>query len=213
MRSEEVDKAADGQLDDLYFSVDIESSGLVPLFHSMYSVGVAAIRGDEIIGTFERNLHVLDPFKRDPDTTEFWNKFPAAWEAHRKGILSQPADAFRELGIWIDEIKKPSEIPVFLAYPATFDFAWCLQYGQAFAPSYWKFAYAGFDMQSYAACLLNIPFSRARGKNWPKKWTNHTSHHSHVALEDSIEQAKTFIQMRKSRQQLQETLTTHLQLL
>jgi hypothetical protein len=205
-RFEDQEAAARGELADLYFSVDMEASGPVPLYHSMYSFGVAAIRGDEIIGTFERNLFTLNPYVVDPETNLFWNEFPKAWEAHRSGILHPPATAMRELGEWVSSIKLVREIPVFLAYPATFDFSWMMAYGMKFAPDYWEFAYAGFDMQSYAACLLNLPFSQARGKNWPERWTNHTKTHTHVALQDAIEQAKDFIEMRNSRQDLQKTL-------
>jgi len=196
-RFEIQEKAAAGEIQDLYFSVDIETSGLVPLHNSMFSIGAVAIHGDEIISSFTRNLEVLDPFNFDYDTRLWWQNYPDAWIAHRMLPIVAPNVVFTDFGLWIDSVLQPNEIPVFLAYPATFDFSWCLAYGTKFAPELWKFAFAGFDMQSYAAALLNVPFSQARAKNWPKEWRAGTSTHTHIALDDAIEQAKQFIEMRK----------------
>lgn len=195
-------------MSDLYFSVDVETSGPTPLYHSMFSIGVAVIREDKIVSEFTRNLQVLDPYVLEDEpipgyisTKRFWETYPDAWKAHRSGTLYTPEKAFSDLGVWVDEVRQLGELPVFLAYPATFDFAWCLAYGRKFASRDWKFGFSGFCMQSFAAAILNVPFSQARSKNWPRAWKSHTSSHTHIAVQDAVEQAKTFIEMRKSLQQ------------
>src|ERR1044071_4398386 len=86
-RDKKQDTASQGEKMDLYFSVDIETTGLIPVKHSILSLGAAAIRGDEIVSTFEVNI------KQQPGTVfqeaengmdgnlDFWAKFPEAYAA------------------------------------------------------------------------------------------------------------------------------------
>jgi DNA polymerase III alpha subunit (gram-positive type) len=197
----------DNAKQDLYFSVDIETTGLIPVKHSILSLGACAIRDDEIFGQFERNIlpqpgTVMDGedgsnVEAGFDTTKaFWDKFPAAFAATQVNQVPVK-QAFQEFGSWVKELVRPNEYPIFLAYPATFDFTFCSVLCNLYCPEAWPFGFAAFDMQSYAAALLNVPFSQARAKNWPKEWTKVAGRHEHIALSDAIGQAKSFIAMRK----------------
>jgi DNA polymerase III alpha subunit (gram-positive type) len=201
------DTVIETQKKDLYFSVDVETTGLIPVKHSILSLGAVAIRNDEILGEFERNIFpqpeaVWQPAEYGLDSNEeFWNKFPEAFQATLVNQVDVK-DAFVDFGNWVRGLTRPNEYPVFLAYPATFDFTFCSVLCNIYCPESWLFGFAGFDMQSYAAALLGVPFSQARAKNWPKFWTKVAGRHEHVALSDAIGQAKTFIEMRKYAQQL-----------
>lgn len=191
---------------DLYFSVDVETLGLIPVRNSLISLGAAVIRDDEIIDTFSRNVteqpgtiwggaeEAMDPGMLT--IREFWLKFPEAYKATQVRPIDVTA-AFMEFGTWVRSHVRSSEYPIFLAYPATFDFTFCSVLCNLHCPEYWPFGFAAFDMQSYAAAILNVSFSQARSKNWPKQWRSHTRTHTHIAVDDAIEQAKTFIEMRK----------------
>lgn len=194
-RELEREQAANGEKHDLYFSVDVETSGFVPMYHSMFSFGAAVVRGDEIVGTFERNLDVLNPFIQDIDNRRFWDEHPVAWQSHRKNIVKLPT-AMSEFHQWVKSVSRSDEVPVFLAYPAAFDFAWMMGYGERFSPVNYPFGHAALCMQSYAAALLNVPFSQARQKNWPNAWQRHMRH-THIALNDAMDQAKAFIEMQR----------------
>ncbi len=54
---------------ELYFSVDIESDGPIPIRNSMLSFGAAAFTEDgELVGKFTRNLELLPGATQDPKT-------------------------------------------------------------------------------------------------------------------------------------------------
>ena len=195
-REAEREAAMRGERKDLYFSVDVETSGLVPMYHSMYSFGVVAIRDGEIVDTFEHNLEPLNPFVRDNDNIRFWKEHQAAWEAHRRFPILKPNVAFNELHEWVRYTTQSDEVPVFVAYPAAFDFGWMEQYGDRFSPDNYPFGHSAFCMQSMAATILNVPFSQAREKNWPEAWRKEMSH-THIALNDALDQARVFILMQK----------------
>jgi DNA polymerase III alpha subunit (gram-positive type) len=191
-----------------FFSVDIESTGLIPIRNSMLSIGAVAIRDNEIIDTFTYNIEELPFAVWDESTLEFWRKFPAALEAAKINPKS-PRFVFTEFGKWVRGTTRKDEIPVFIAYPVTFDFTFCSIYGNTFAPDYWPFGFAGLEMQSTAAAVLNVPFNQARAKNWPKSWTKDTGRHPHIALPDAIQQAKAFINMNKHLKSMHDSLEAY----
>ena len=175
--------------EEIYISTDIETDGPCPGLNSMLSFGSAAfLRTGKMIGTFSRNLEQLPEARPDPDTTAWWLKFPAAWdECRRDPVL--PVVAMHEYVLWLGSFK---QCPVFLAYPAGFDYTFMNYYLHRFATN--PFPFSALDIKTYAAALLKQPFYETTKKKLPKEWFG-TQRHTHVALDDAIEQGELFMAM------------------
>ncbi len=190
---------------ELYISVDIETDGPVPGLHSMLSIGAAAIRDGEIVSTFSVNLDRLPNSEQDSDTMlDFWARFPAAYKATRVDTV-HPSTALVRFCLWIKNLKEPDEIPVFIAYPITYDFSWMFYYGMNFARKQWwdVFNFQGMDIKSYAMATMGTMYSYSDKSHWPHSWKTKTNNNIHVALDDAIEQANQFIAMSQANAILQ----------
>ncbi len=187
----------------------MEADGPVPGLHSMLSFGAAAVRGEEIVGTFTRNLF-LTGTKTDPDTMDFWAKFPDAYKATRTDIM-HPEFAFYQLCSWVKQLKTADEIPVFVAFPAGFDFSLMYYYGMTYARRDWwdTFGFQALDIKTRAADVMNKMYNYSGKKYWPKEWKVKGTH-THIALNDAIEQAKQFIKINKSLAQLHADATKYI---
>src|ERR1700722_9705037 len=104
---------------EIYISTDVETDGPIPGPHSMLSFGSAAYTADKtLVATFSANLDTLDGAFPDPKTAAWWATQPEAWEACRKNLESPKAAMLR----YVTWIKSLPGKPVFVAYPAGFDF-------------------------------------------------------------------------------------------
>jgi hypothetical protein len=83
--------------------------------------------------------------------------------------------------------------PVFVAYPVAFDFAFVYWYLMRFAGEN-PFGYRAVDVRSYAMAVLKADYSRSAKRNMPKEWFDSLPH-THVALDDAIEQGALFCNM------------------
>jgi hypothetical protein len=179
---------------EIYFSTDVETDGPIPGPHSMLSFASAAYRADKtLLGTFSANLETLPGAQGHPKTMEWWRTQPAAWEACRKN-LEAPEAAMRRYVAWIDGL---GGRPVFVAYPAGFDFLFVYWYLMRFAGES-PFSFSALDIKSYAMAALNTSYRDATKKNFPKSWFD-PSPHTHVALDDAIEQGALFCNMLAAR--------------
>jgi hypothetical protein len=55
-------------------------------------------------------------------------------------------------------------------------------------------------MKSYAMALMGTEFRKSTKRNMPKRWFS-KSPHTHVALDDAIEQGHLFMSMLKERRE------------
>ena len=179
-------------MSEIFFSTDIESDGPIPGIYSMLSFASAAFNeAGEMIGTFSRNLELIPGAIQNADTMEFWSKNSAAYAATRFDVRD-PKEAMTEYVAWIKSFKGT---PVFVAYPAGFDFMFVYWYLIAFAHES-PFSFSALDMKTYAMAKLDIPYRKAIKKNFPKHWFSDTKH-DHIAINDAIEQGELFMNMRK----------------
>src|SRR5262245_43577038 len=115
---------------EIYVSTDVESDGPIPGPHSMLSFASAAYRSDKtLVGTFEANLTLLPGAQGDPKTMAWWSGQPDAWAACRAN-LRDPAEVMPKYVAWLKSL--PGK-PVFVAYPAAFDFMFVYWYMIRFA--------------------------------------------------------------------------------
>ena len=172
---------------EIYVSTDIECDGLVPGLHSMLSLGSAAFSAEgEQLATYGANLEALPDCEPLPQTMEWWRSFPEAWAKCREN--PRPAEeVMPEYAAWVKAL--PGR-PVFVGYPAAFDFAFVTYYLGRFAREA-PFGFAALDIKSYAMALTRGSFFGTTKESLPSSWTGE-SPHTHVALDDAMEQGELF---------------------
>ncbi len=118
---------------EIYISVDIEADGRAPGLSSMLSFGAAAYRLDKtLVGTFSRNLELLPDARPEAKIMkEFWEGNPDAWQKARKDA-EPPEKAIPEFVAWVRQISGDMR-PIFVGYPASYDFKWIDYYCIRFA--------------------------------------------------------------------------------
>jgi hypothetical protein len=182
---------------EVYVSVDIEADGPIPGPHSMLSLGAAAFAIDRAtppavtaVGTWSANLETLEGAAGDPRTMAWWKSQPAAWAACRTD-LQAPAAAMASFAGWLAAL--PGR-PVFVAYPAGFDFTFVYWYLVRFTGAS-PFSHAALDMKTLAMALLGTTFRDTSKRSFPSRWLPAGKPHTHVALDDAIEQGDIFCAM------------------
>ena len=178
---------------EIYFSTDIETDGPIPGPHSMLSFGSAAFTpGGYMMGSFSANLKTLPGAKPDPKTAEWWKSQPQAWAACREDV-QDPADAMVAYVDWVKTLSGTGK-PVFVAFPAGFDFTFMYWYLIKFAGES-PFSFSALDGKTYAMALLKKGYRQSTKRNYPKAWFPSKSNHTHIALDDAIEQGRIFCNM------------------
>ena len=177
---------------EIYVSTDVEADGPIPGPHSMLSFGSAAFSPEgKLIDTFSANLELLDGAEGHPSTMKWWKTQPEAWEACRKD-LEDPAQAMANYEKWLKAL--PGK-PVFVGYPVCYDFMFVYWYLMKFR-DYSPFSHSGLDMKTYAFSMLKKGYRKSTKRYMPKKWIP-KSKHTHVALDDAVEQGELFFNMLK----------------
>ena len=175
---------------EVYFSTDIETDGPIPGPHSMLSLGSAAFSGSgAVLGTFEVNFETLPGAIGEKGTMDWWSSQGDAYSKTRVDI--QPP----EVGIkkFVDWVRTFEGSPVFVGYPATFDFMFVYYYIIKFlGPETSPFSFSALDIKSFAMARLGSTFRGTTKRNMPRHWFRDTGSHTHVAIEDAIEQGHLF---------------------
>jgi len=175
---------------EIYVSTDVEADGPIPGPHSMLSFASAAYLADKtLLGTFTANLEQLPDATPHPKTMEFWQSNSQAWNASRTDC-KQPAEAMTSYVQWLKAL--PGK-PVFVGYPASYDFMFVYWYLMRFAGES-PFSHSALDIKTFAMALLKSDYREASKRNMPKRWFDELPH-SHVALDDAIEQGALFCNM------------------
>jgi hypothetical protein len=153
-------------MSEIYISADIEADGPIPGPHSMLSFGSAAYTPEgKLVSTFSANLDTLEGAAPHPKTTKWWDTKPEAWAACRKD-LQRPEVAMRAYVEWIKTLKGR---PVFVAFPAGFDFLFIYWYLIRFAGES-PFSHSALDMKTYAMAILKTEYRQSTKRNFPKQW-------------------------------------------
>jgi hypothetical protein len=185
-----IDTKGGRRLTEIYVSTDVETDGPIPGPHSMLSFASAAFQADgSMVDTFSRNLELLPGAQGHPSTMEWWRKNPEAWEACRANPV-KPEKAMPEYVAWLGKLR---ERPVFVAYPAGFDFLFVYWYLMQFT-GHSPFSFSALDIKTYAMAMLKIGYREATKRSMPRRWFS-ARRHSHVALDDAIEQGELFCRM------------------
>jgi hypothetical protein len=173
-----------------YISTDVESDGPIPGPHSMLSFASAAFLPDKtLVSTFEANLETLPGASGHPETLEWWEAHPEAWETCRTRVRSA-AVVMPEYCSWLEEL--PGR-PVLVAYPAGFDFMFVYWYLMKFV-GHSPFSHSALDIKTFAMVLMGSEYRESGKQNMPDHWQPRRRH-THVALDDAIEQGELFCNM------------------
>ncbi len=175
---------------EIYISTDVESDGPIPGPHSMLSFASAAyLPNKTLVSTFAANLETLPGASGHPETLVWWQTQPAAWAACRKDLQS-PRVAMKNYLAWL---KTLPGTPVFVAYPAAYDFMFVYWYLIKFTGES-PFLHSALDVKTYAMALLKKEYRESTKDAMPKRWFD-TLPHTHLALDDAIEQGALFCNM------------------
>jgi hypothetical protein len=180
---------------EIYVSTDIEADGPIPGPHSMLSFGSAAFTAEgKRVGTFSANLALLDGARGEEKTMTWWQSQPEAWAACRADPRD-PAEVMPEYVAWLKAL--PGK-PVFVAYPAAYDFLFVYWYLIRFAGES-PFSHSALDIKTFAMALLGKEYREATKRNMPREWFGKLPH-THVALDDAIGQGVLFCNMLAERE-------------
>ena len=177
-------------MSEVYVSTDVETDGPIPGPHSMLSFASAVFLPDKtLVDTFTANLHTLPGATADAATMSWWRQHPDKWAATRAD-LQDPEAAMRR---YVDWIHKLPGRPVFVAYPAGFDFLFVYWYLMRFVGES-PFSFSALDIKTYAMALLKTEYRESVKRNMPRRWFE-AQRHTHVALDDALEQGLLFCNM------------------
>ncbi len=175
---------------EIYVSTDVEADGPIPGPHSMLSFGSAAYLADKtLVATFSANLETLPGASGHPATMAWWAKNQPAWDACRVDCQA-PEVAMLNYVAWLKAL--PGR-PVFVGYPAAYDFLFVYWYLMRFAGES-PFSHSALDIKTFAMALLKTPYRDTTKHHMPRAWFDKLSH-THVALDDALEQGALFCNM------------------
>jgi hypothetical protein len=175
---------------EIYVSTDVETDGPIPGPNSMLSFASAAYTADKIlVGTFEVNLETLPGAEGDAETMAWWQSEPEAWKACRENP-QPPEEAMNNYLAWLKSL--PGR-PVFVAYPAAFDFSFIFWYLIRFTGES-PFSHSALDIKTFAMAMMKTPYRQTAKRTMPRRWFDPLPH-THRALDDAIEQGALFCNM------------------
>ena len=178
-------------MSEIYVSTDVEADGPIPGPHSMLSFGSAAYTAEKhLVDTFTANLELLPDAKPDPDTQEWWKGRPEAYNATRTDTEA-PEVAMQRYVEWLKQL--PGK-PVFVSYPAGFDFTFVYWYLIRFT-GHSPFSFSAIDIKSYAMAMMRTEYRQSAKRSMPRRWFDADLPHTHHALDDALEQGALFCNM------------------
>jgi len=180
--------------DEVFFSIDIETDGPIPLQNSLLSLGCAAFSPNgKLIDTFEVNLSPMEGAVQDPSTMEFWSRNQEAWN-HSTQNQIDPTEGMTRFKDWV-HTTAGGKLRTAVCFPSGFDFTFVYVYFVKLGvPS--PFSFSCIDVKSYASAVRQSAYSRAGKRYWPGRWFDKGLPHTHKAIDDAIEQGLSFIKMR-----------------
>jgi len=169
--------------EEVYVSVDVETSGPIPGEYSMLSLG-AAVVGDAS-KTFYRE------FK--PITDRY---VPEALQVSGLSLEKlketgyEPIAAMQDFESWVSSVSNDMR-PVFTAFNATFDWMFVSYYFHRFLGRN-PFGISGLDIKAYYMGKFGTSWGETAKKRLGKRFLPSSHKHTHNALDDAIEQAEIF---------------------
>lgn len=188
---------------EIYLSIDVEADGPIPGPYSMLSFGIAAFSIEKVLlGTFTRNLELLAGATQHPRVMQWWRSSSAlrsAYERTREDV--QPVrESMLACDAWVSSLKAYGK-PCAVGAPAAYDYGawlyWYLAYAVGDVP---ELGFSALDLKSFAMGRLSGTRYRSLGKGtYPPEWFDPETPHTHVALDDAIEQGTIIVNAIRDR--------------
>jgi hypothetical protein len=194
---------------EFYVSVDLEATGPIPGDYSMSSFGAFVAGARTRSGSYVRFNH------RNDEWTKFYAELKPITdnfipEAIQVGLLEgftgedptgerhlqwmkdhgqDPKTVMADFAVWVlDAMARLSARPIFVAYPASFDWLFMYWYLVHFGVNS-PFGFSGVrDIKEMYATKANVPLSKATKRFMPKHLLKTDVAHTHHALDDAIGQ-------------------------
>jgi hypothetical protein len=188
---------------EIYLSVDVEADGPIPGPYSMLSFGIAAFSIDKVLlATFTRNLELLPGAAQHPRVMAWWQSsgtLRAAYQRTREDL--QPVrESMLACDAWVQSLKAYGK-PCAVGAPAAYDYGawlyWYLAYAVGDVP---ELGFSALDLKSFALGRLPGTRYRSLGKGtYPPEWFDPQTPHTHIALDDAIEQGTIMVNAIRER--------------
>lgn len=181
---------------ELYISIDVETDGPIPGPHSMLSLGAAAFDAErKLHSTFTCNLEPLEGAAPHPETAAWWEtQSKHVYDACRTNPLPTMR-AMRAFDDWLKQLGFQGWDLVCVGAPAGFDFTFVYWYLMKFVGRS-RLGLSAIDLRTYAMATLKVPYQKTSKSKLPTRWFGKQAH-THIALDDAIEQGELFINMLK----------------
>ncbi len=180
---------------EVYISTDIEADGPIPGEFSMLSFASVALKpGGKEVGNFKANLEVLPDAARDMGTMKWWSQHQDAY-ANTRTNLEDPGVAMPRYTAWLEEISKFGK-PVFVGYPASWDFSFIYWYLIKFTGKS-PFGISALDLKTVGMTILGTEFRKTVKAKMPKEWFEGAPRHTHDPLDDAREQGVLWTSMER----------------
>lgn len=187
---------------DLYISADIEADGPIPGRYSMLSLGLTvAGRFDGV--RFERRDPTSQTFYRElRPISEAWDPEAVAVTGLDREALQRdgadPSQAMSEAADWVASVAG-ADRAVLVAYPLCFDWLFLYWYFVAFAEGGSPFGIdRALDTKTLYQAKARVTLDRTAKRSLPDSLRSRYPH-THNALDDAIEQAELFQNLRRWR--------------
>jgi hypothetical protein len=161
----------------------------------MLSFGMAAFTLEkQLVGTFARNLELLPGAALDDRTMAWWGlaENAEAYQKSRENPIA-PRTAMLECKTWLETMRRFGK-PVICGAPSGFDFTFIYYYFQR-ELSETPVGFASLDLRTYAAAVMKRQYRQVGKRQYPAEWIDSGLPHTHVALDDAIEQGCILINM------------------
>lgn len=170
---------------EIYVIVDIEADGPVPGLYSMLSIAAVATTADSEVSSFYRTVLPCEGASQDPDTMQWWQRQPQAWEEVNTNA-EDPEKVMKDFCTWVHGL---GAIPIFVAHPVALDYTFVSWYLQKFAHEdpfrNEKNVTRTLDLRSFVAGKFGFTLNQAHRKNLPDKLKVGMPDHSHKAIDDA----------------------------
>lgn len=177
---------------EVYISIDIETSGPIPGEYSMLTIGACNVDASDQVFSCK-----LKPISKNADPDALAMTGLSLENLRVEGL--QPKVAMTKFQHWIEKVAGTENLPVFVGFNAPFDWSFVNYYFHRYLHSN-PFGFTALDIKAF--------YMGATGSNWKNTRSsqisdrlNPTLKPDHNALHDAQYQAEIFRLIRKITQQ------------
>jgi DNA polymerase III epsilon subunit-like protein len=171
---------------EIYISVDVETSGPYPGKYSLLSIGACVVDNPYITFYIE-----LKPISKAATEEAIAIHGLSLVELAERGL--EPAEAMSRFEQWLVAQTPEGQQPVFVGFNASFDWMFVNDYFHRYL-GHNPFGHAALDIKSFYMGLASVPWSETTMRYVSPRYLDH-QHLTHQALQDALDQGDIFYKM------------------